>query len=418
VGLRCYSLIPALALALLFSWPATAEQPAGKPPSPAFVVHTTAGADATGPLRRLLPDWTVAIGAGNGVVVPGAPVTVRRAGVPLPPHPLAAQIVFASGDRVPVDLNSPLRLADDRLHFRPRPPLATAKEWQPPLNRVALIWLRAPRGAEDADLELRRLLARQPPRDRVLLTNGDSLEGLVTALDSRTVVRVESAGGQAQEVPFAGVAAVVFRAAWLEPGLPKTAYAQVVASDGCRLSLADARLDAAATTLHGNTLFGADVQLPVADLVALEVRQGKAVYLSDLRPASYEHTPYLGAAWPYVKDGSVTGRQLRLATGTHDKGLGLHAHSRITYKLDGKYSFFEALVGLDAKTAPAGRARACVLLDGKPAPAWEREVTGRTAAVPVRLDVRKAKTLTLVVDFGKVGDVQTHVNWADARLLP
>ena len=31
---------------------------------------------------------------------------------------------------------------------------------------------------------------------------------------------------------------------------------------------------------------------------------------------------------------------------------------------------------------------------------------------------RAAKTLTLVVDFGKAGDVQAHVNWADARLLP
>src|SRR5207244_878593 len=107
-----------------------------------------------------------------------------------------------------------------------------------------------------------------------------------------------------------------------------------------------------------------------------------------------------------------------LPTGTHDKGLGMHARSRVSYKLDGKYRSFEALVGLDAQTGKLGRVRVAVLLDGKEqALGWDKELTARDGARPVRLDVRQAQTLTLVVDFGPQGDVQAHVNWADARLI-
>src|SRR5262249_47929596 len=129
-------------------------------------------------------------------------------------------------------------------------------------------------------------------------------------------------------------------------------------------------------TLTGKTLFGAAVSIPAKDLVALYVFQGRAVYLSDLKPRRYEHTPYLDVAWPYVADGSVAGRMLRVGGSVYDKGLGLHSASRLTYDLAGGYRRFEALVGLDDRSGRGGSARVQVLLDGK-ATAFDREVTGR-----------------------------------------
>jgi hypothetical protein len=38
-------------------------------------------------------------------------------------------------------------------------------------------------------------------------------------------------------------------------------------------------------------------------------------------------------------------------------------------------------------------------------------------AVPVRIDVSKALTLQLRIDFGPDGDVQDDVDWANARLI-
>ncbi len=357
-------LLPTGALALFVSL-AAGQQPAAPPPN--FALHTAAGPKATGPLLRLTADGSVTVGPGKGSVCPGAElVSLRRAGVPLPPHPTGPQVVFANGDRVLLDPQGPFRVADDLLRFRPRPPLTAGDQtFRPPLGVVTLLWLRPPRGTENPGLLLRRLQSQKRTRDRVLLDNGDFLEGVVTALDGANTCRVRETAGKVREVPSAAVAVIAFRSDRQTPGLPKTAFAQLVLADGARLSLTAATLDEAARVIRGRTLFGAEATFPLADLIALDMRQGRAVYLSDLAAVGYEHTPYLGVSWPLVRDGSVTGGPLRLRTGTHDKGLGMHARSRVSYRLDGKYRTFEALVGLDAVTGKGGRARVAVLLDGK-----------------------------------------------------
>ena len=57
-----------------------------------------------------------------------------------------------------------------------------------------------------------------------------------------------------------------------------------------------------------------------------------------------------------------------------------------------------------------------MLLDGRPA--WESQpITGQLAPQHVQLEVGRAQTMTLVVDFGALGDVQDHADWAEARLI-
>src|SRR5262249_40078609 len=146
--------------------------------------------------------------------------------------------------------------------------------------------------------------------------------------------------------------------------------------------------------------------------------QGRAVYLSDLKPRRYEHTPYFGVSWPWVADGSVAGQDLRLGGSTFDKGLGLHSASRLIFDLAGGYQRFEALVGLDERSGRAGGATVQVLVDGKPQSlGWNGALRGGEGPHPVRLGVAGAQSLTLVVEFGRRGDVADHVNWADARLI-
>jgi hypothetical protein len=156
-------------------------------------------------------------------------------------------------------------------------------------------------------------------------------------------------------------------------------------------------------------------------VAALDLYQGRAVYLSDLKPARFEFTPYLGEAgpaWPLVPDGSVANRDLRLAGSTYDKGVGLHSKSRVTYTLAGAYKRFEALVGLDGESGREGSVRVSVLVDGKPLDIGsDRELTARTGPLTVGLSVVGAKELTLEVDFGEGADKQDHVNWCDARLV-
>src|SRR5437588_273212 len=145
------------------------------------------------------------------------------------------------------------------------------------------------------------------------------------------------------------------------------------------------------------------------------MRQGAAVYLSDLAPMSYEFTPFLGLKWPLAVDAAVTGRQLALGDDYYDKGLGMHAQSRVSYALGGNYRWFEALAGLDAGTGSAAQAKVSVVLDGMTVIAG-KELTERDPLLPVRLSVRKAREMTLLVEFGSLGDRRGRVNWADARL--
>jgi hypothetical protein len=162
------------------------------------------------------------------------------------------------------------------------------------------------------------------------------------------------------------------------------------------------------------------VRVPLEEVIALYVQQGKAVYLSDQKPKQYEHKPYLPGAmhWPYAANRSVAGRDLRAGGSTHDCGVGMHSACQLTYDLGGGYQRFEALVGLDERTGAKGSVRVRVLVDGKPQDLGEgRELTARDGVLPVRVNVAGAKELTLVVEFGRGGDVQDHVNWLDARLV-
>src|SRR5207244_5431509 len=115
---------------------------------------------------------------------------------------------------------------------------------------------------------------------------------------------------------------------------------------------------------------------------------------------------------------SVAGYDLRLAGSTYDKGIGLHSESRLTYALNRNYQWFESLVGLDDQTGRRGSVLIEVLVDGKPqALGNAEELTRPGGPRPIRVNVAGGKDLTLVVKFGRFGDVEDHVDWADARLI-
>ena len=56
-------------------------------------------------------------------------------------------------------------------------------------------------------------------------------------------------------------------------------------------------------------------------------------------------------------DGNVAEHDLLLAGSTYDKGIGMHSHSRLTFRLAGAYRRLEAMAGLDDKDGQGGDAR-------------------------------------------------------------
>jgi hypothetical protein len=330
--------------------------------------------------------------------------------------PVEDHLVLANGDRLPFQS---LRLQGEKLHLR-HPDLAAGQETSLPLAAVTVIWHLAPEKVLDAE-KLRRSLATEArTRDTVCLRNGDVVAGVLSGLDEHNVeVEVEK---KTVTVKRGQVAYVALNTELTETLRPAGPYARLVLADteaghGGRLSLTRATCSDGAT-LHATTVFGAALTAPLQRVVSLDMCQGRAVYLSDLKPSKYEYVPYLDETWSVTVDGNVAGHDLLLGGSTYDKGVSLHSHARLTYRLAEGYRRFDALVGLDDKDGRAGSVRIRVLADGKPLDlGTDRELTRRNGPRHVNVAITGVRELTLEVEFGERGPLQGVVDWVDARLV-
>jgi hypothetical protein len=375
-----------------------------------FVLTSTRDDSPTGPVVRLAADGTIQIG--NAAPVAGADVvSLRRQGQPPPPFPHdRPHARFVNGDRVPGRLVS---VADDKVRFLAE--LGTPQEISVPLSSVAAVWLSESAAARAATPAGRQTFAEKRRHDVAVLANGDTTPGAIVAWPADGSFRLD-AGGKAVELSRERVHGLLLSTELARAAKPRSAYRQLVLTNGARLSVRSAEL--AGDELRATTVTGALARIPLAALAAVNVYQGRAVYLSDLAPRKYEHTPYLGAGWPVANDHSVAGLDLRLGGGTYDKGVGLHSQCRVTYAAPAGARRFESVVGLDEQTGRAGGVRVQVLADGKPLLDPAPELNAAAAPRPLRLPLAAGvRELSLTVEFGRGGDVQDHVDWADARFV-
>lgn len=384
------------------------------PDSGPFVALGPADEPVTGRLVKLAADGTAELATGPKTATVRESYSLRRRDVPLPPLPRGPLLVTPTGDRIPGRL-----LGGDAQSLRFRPAFAPDDaEWKVPFSSVAVVWLTRPPADTPLDPTRYPWLADNRRRDVLRFRNGDTLRGSLDGF-ADAGPRFKPETGDARTVPLEQLAAVAFNPSLARTRKPKGPFAHLVLRDGTRLDVTGPTVEK--DVLLAKAVFGEAVEVPLAEVVALDVFQGKAVYLSDLKPAKAESAGFLGAAWPWAADRSAHGGPLRLLTPageqTFDKGLGTHPRTTLTYALGGKYRRFEALVGLDPFTGRHGRADVRVRLDGKEHefPALRSLAAG--LAVPLRLDVTGVKELTLAIDFGPSGDVQADVNWADARVV-
>ena len=170
-------------------------------------------------------------------------------------------------------------------------------------------------------------------------------------------------------------------------------------------------------TLQGGTSLTADSDA----IVALQPLGGNAVYLSDLKPASYKHIPFLQLAWPYETDRNVAADMLRAGGKLRLKGLGMHSASRLTYNLDRQYRRLDGELAIDDATAGYGSVVFRVFVDDGSG-CWQPKFTsgivrGGAAAVPMSVDLTAAKRISLLVEFADRGDERDDADWLDVRLV-
>ena len=385
-------------------------QPA-TPAPPVFFVHTAAGTAIKGALTSINDKWTVILADTPSVRIDGGDfISLRRADRLLPEPPSEPHVIFVNGDRLTGTIGN---LTGEKLGFTAR--LGKDQEMTLPLSALSVLWIADPANVERPDLLRRRLAVEKRSHDLVWLRNGDFLQGSLLKLEADTVVmEIERKDVKVERQSVAVIALNTELARALKPqGL----HGHLVLSNGTRLTLTTVRADA--RTLSGQTVFGAKIETPLEQVVALDQREGRAVYLSDLKPAAYQYTPFLpGLVFPLMNDANVQGDELRLGGGCYLKGLGMHSPTRVSYALGGAYRRFEAVVGLDDRTGQQGSARVRVLLDGKAADlGLDQELTARAGPRTLQVNVAGGKELTLIVESGRFPFVQGQVNWGDARLV-
>ncbi len=285
------------------------------------------------------------------------------------------------------------------------------------LAQVRGVVFRPPASTAARDRLFQSLASATGDRDRVLMIDGDELQGTLTSLDSRHV-SLQAAVGAAQ-VELGRVAAVVFNPALTaKPNLSGRRFL-VGFHDGSQFTARSV------SSKEGRVAFVPTIEVrpedawecELGDLVSLQTFGGRATYLSDLAPTGYKHVPYLELSRPYHLDRSADGNFLRAGRRRYAKGIGMHSTSRLSFPLDPAHKTFAAEIAIDDETDDRGSVTFRVFVDAEER--FRSEIVrGGDAPKPISVDVAGGKTLSLVVDFAERGDEQDHADWLNARLLP
>jgi len=369
-----------------------------------------------GTLLRMEAGFAVAAGDPAFEVSVGDVVSLRQAGVLRPSLPAEPMLMLNNGDCWPGSLAGGKGLS---LEWNLALVNRKVTKLQAALPKVRAIWF-VPLPDKDDDSANFRWLDPAKKQDTLLMRNGDVQKGTLgeIAADGQSIRFKPVGEANAKTIPVEQLAALAFDPSLARNRIPKGPYAKAVLRNGARLTL---------TGLTGNDkdwqckLTGGEFALPLRELVSLDVMQGKATYLADLVPKVAKVEPFTTLVWNWQANRSVKGKPLWLNTPlgeeVFDRGLGTHSKTTLEYDLAGKYRYFEALVGMDSRTGKKGNAAVSITVDDKLQPIAGLANLKAGPAVPVRIDVAKARTLSLVIDFGPDGDVQDDVNWGNARLI-
>ncbi len=247
----------------------------------------------------------------------------------------------------------------------------------------------------------------------------DRAEGLVDGFTDEGL-RFEDSRVGARSYGWERLAAVFVAALDEEGGdaaaaPPAGERVRVQLRDGGRVTGRLVSLDLAGVALE-DTVGGA-LTLPSELVAEVTLADGSFVFLTELAVADGGPTsPFgdeLGFTWPHRIDRAVDGGPLRVAGRVELRGIGVHAPSRLTWRLDGAFETLRLAAAVDdsgAGTERAGAVRFIVRAEGREL--WRSEVVraGQGAVTPPPIDVRGVRELVLEVDAE--GDfVLDRANW-------
>ncbi len=157
--------------------------------------------------------------------------------------------------------------------------------------------------------------------------------------------------------------------------------------------------------------------LPLGQLKAIDLSQGKLRYLSQLEPREVKYTPGLIDLEPFRRDTNMDGGSLRLGNRVFVRGLCVRSKTLLRYRLGGEYRRFQALAGIDHLVASNGNGDCRLVISGDGKVLFETDVRAKDPPRPIDLNVSEVVNLEVLVDFGGNLDLSDHLDLADAKLV-
>lgn len=215
-------------------------------------------------------------------------------------------------------------------------------------------------------------------------------------------------------------------------------------ADDSQLAARRLKLDGEVLTVE--TSWKQTLQVPLSHVRGIDFSSGRFHYLSDLDPVkeSYFGIHPKGSAlaellkaddvlgpealnlWKLHRDRVPMGPRgplpLTLRGRIYKKGVWLFPHCRIDYALDGKYSTFQTIAGVDDEVAfncstpdQPSKVQLTFLTDGDEV--WKQLIDAPADPLKINLDVSGVQTLSIEVNFGDDDSACDFLDLADARLL-
>ncbi|MBI3855678.1 MAG: NPCBM/NEW2 domain-containing protein [Planctomycetes bacterium] len=275
-----------------------------------------------------------------------------------------------------------------------------------PANRTSLP-LRLPEKADTADI--------------IFTQAGDRAEGTVLSISKAGVVYKSKRLDTEVTVPLEKAAGVWMIETDAPPKEPTSLHATVLTADGSSIRGSIQTLKDGALTIKD--FYGAVHKIPANLLSGIYMKNGRVVYLSDIKPALVDEDANFirgpkklpsDLDFPWQRDRSARGGKLILGGLEHRKGVGVRARSLLGYSLEGGFQRFQSTLGLDAASMGLGAVKVEIEVDGRKVK--ELGLKGNDGPQAIDIDVTGAKDLRLLVTWAGFGQ-SDFVDWGSARLI-
>jgi len=261
------------------------------------------------------------------------------------------------------------------------------------------------------------LTSRENKSDLVVVRKGDVLDQIKAVIGEIKEQEVHLILGKREvDVPLEKVFGLIY-AAGKQDEVKTLGHLRLINQD----QLAAKKIKWTGEDWLVDLALGGRVKIGTDQLQQIDFSQGKIAYLSDLEPVDLRYQPFFDVTWKYHRDQNGDGQSLSLAQTAFRKGLWLHSHTELTYRLARKYRRFQAVVGIDdaiAREASAkNKGKVQLTIEGNGKELFSQVIRPDSAPAELDLDVSDILNLKITVGYADDLDIADHLILGNARVL-